>query len=765
TVNHPSSLERRYWSLAILLVFLAAAARSPAAIPTLTVQDQRLILANGFVYLEFDQAHPSIDVIRADFSGQGGYGPNLVATNLSAGTGIVLETVDADGRVHRASEAASTITYQVLQQDAAGIRLRIRGLQDRKGQPVAMSTWTLSLPTNSRNFTLTARTVISHSQPVKAVEIGIHLNQWFMNGLFQRGAMQYVHSGDRIFFTTNRLHAFYTMDNHNGSVAVVPRRIPDSTGWAMRSDGDGGGVGLDAISASHYPTKDQWSTVDWKSAPSVQPSDGAVFQTRLDIYPNNYAFPVFSVPANDPMRFRDLRTLYTAIYGSAAGVLGSFKYDGSAYPTLAAPQRPYGDMYTFFDPDAWSTVTTLSFSGDPYLQDQARRIVELSAAHMRHGQIPHHFIAGQPTYIAISKATQTGPNIFWTLAAIDYATGTGNEAWLREHYPQLKAATDWVLGFYDPNRKLLKVGGPLFIDVFIRQGYTLDSNALLLHLLPLMASVARFCGDTAGAERYARLADAIKQGLNAGLWNGRDHYVTQRNPDWSIRDMVDYDGNYAAIAFGATTDPHRIAAIYRRLDGGPHTHPGNRGTWVSEKYYGPTNCYGGNTGDSATAMARIWWLDLDSRYVTGDLTNFYRYFEPIQNDLLQHTWLTERYNAQGQSIRAPCYHEYPEITAMILREMIYGINVKINRVRIKPFGPHRYHYQVGDLDVSYSPNRVRLHVPGHNDRTYEIYGLRPHTTYAISTGQTTTTNPDGTAVFEAPVGRTITLSSSAMSAP
>ena len=101
-------------------------------------------------------------------------------------------------------------------------------------------------------------------------------------------------------------------------------------------------------------------------------------------------------------------------------------------------------------------------------------------------------------------------------------------------------------------------------------------------------------------------------------------------------------------------------------------------------------------------MARIWWLDLASRYVTGDLAGFQRYFAPVQNDLFAHTWLTERYNDQGQLIRAPYYHEYPEITAMILREMIYGIDIKISRVRIKPFGLSSYHYQVGQLDVTYS---------------------------------------------------------------
>lgn len=727
-----------------------------AANPIFKVEDHRLIMDNGYVHLEFNQRHPSIDIAEADFFGQGHYSGNLLATNPASGAGIVLETFDSSGAVHRSSDVRSSITYKILRQDDKGLSVRIEGIRDRKFRPEATGTWTLTLPANSRKFTFLAQTTILRPRPVKAIEIGIYANQWFMNGLFQKGVVQYVNCSDKTFFTSNPLETFYTMDNRRGSIAVVPDASAAPNAWAMCSCSTNGGVGLLAVLAGSCRTPEQWRPSGWNSAPTLNPAGGATFETSLDIFPNNYSFPDFAVATDNPMSFRDLRTFYTSIYGSAAGVLGSFMHDGSAYPTLATPKYPYGNLFTFFDPDSWSTVNTLSFSGNPYLQEEARRIVELAASHISHGQVPHHFIDGTPTYIAISKATQTGPNIFWVLAAIDYATATGNESWLREHYPQMKAATDWVLDCYDPDRKLVKVGGPLFIDVFIRRGYTLDSNAMLLHLLPEMSAVAQFCGDSSEAERYTRLAAEIKDGLNTGLWNGDDHYITQRNADWSARDMVDYDGNYAAVAFGAA-DKEQAVAILRRLDGGPHTHPENRGTWTSEKYYGPQDCFGGNTGDSATAMARIWWLDLASRRATGDVKNFYKYFKPIQDDLLQHTWLTERYNAQGQSIRAPYYHEYPEITAMVLREMVDGIDIKINRVQIKPFGIHSFQYQMGDLIVSYNQNRVSLRIPGQSERTYRICGLFSNTRYTLSTGDVIVTDQDGTATFKALTGVTITL--------
>lgn len=751
-----SSCILRCSFLSLFTIVAAAAAPAHAASPAFTIGDHRLIMDNGYVHLEFNERRGSVDVLEADYSGQGHYGGNLLATNRTTGAGIVLETVDANGVIHRACDAHSPITWRVLRRDTVETTICIEGIQDRKYRPSVRSTWTLTLPATGREFMVATRTTIVRSRPLKSLGINAHFHQWFMNGFFKRGVVQYVSSGDRTFFTMDPLKTFYTMDNRHGSVSVMPETSAGPVGWAMESCDSNSDVGLEDVLIGGYSTTNQWQKQDWKTAQDVSPAAGTVFETSMKIYPNNYAFPVFTVPPKDPMPLRDLRTFYTAIYGSAAGVLGSFEHDGSAYPTLATPKRSYGPLYTFFDPDSWATVNALSFSGDPYLQDQARRIVELAGAHIKNGQVPHHFDDGTPTYIAISKATQTGPNIFWVLAAIDYVDATGDESWLREHYAELKAATDWVLDSYDPKRKLVNVGGPLFIDVFIRRGYTLDSNAMLLHLLPEMSAVAEFCGNQTDAARYTRLAASIKEGLNAGLWNGHDHYITQRNPDWSPRDMVDYDGNYAAVAFGAANSG-QAAAIFRRLDSGPHTHPDDRGTWTSEKYYGPQDCFGRNTGDSATAMARIWWLDLDARYVTGDKTGFYKYFCPIQNDLFAHTWLTERYNAQGKSIRAPYYHEYPEITAMILREMIYGIDIKINRIRIKPFGLRSYHYKMGDLDVSYGQDSVSLHVPGHSQRTYCIYGLHPETRYVVSTGQIILTDGDGIASFQAPTGVRITI--------
>ena len=84
-----------------------------------------------------------------------------------------------------------------------------------------------------------------------------------------------------------------------------------------------------------------------------------------------------------------------------------------------------------------------------------------------------------------------------------------------------------------------------------------------------------------------QLADSIATAMNAHLWSG-DHYVTQMNPDGSIRDFVDYDSNLIATAAGVPS-ASQAALLLSRVDGGRCTH--GRATFVSEKYYGPPLTY------------------------------------------------------------------------------------------------------------------------------------------------------------------------------
>ncbi|MCW2952570.1 MAG: hypothetical protein JWQ48_1740 [Conexibacter sp.] len=494
------------------------------------------------------------------------------------------------------------------------------------------------------------------------------------------------------------------------------------------------------------------------TAAPVDVHAGDRWSVHSRITPNDFDFPAATVPADVDLPFDDLRALLTGVYGTAVGVLDTYALPGEASPTLAAPARGYDPGRNFYDPDTFMIDSALLYSGDPYLERQARETIEKSGAAIRpDGQIPHHFNGTDPTYVAISGATQTGPNIFWISAALRYAETTGDVSWLRGQMPTIERAMNFLTDRYDPWVQLVSAPGPLWIDVFVRENYTSDTNAYMVHLLRQVADVEDQLSESAlGARRRAMAAD-VAQGMNEHLWAG-DHYITQLNPDGTTRDFVDYDANLLAVAFGVTS-PDQATKVLARVDGG--TCGSGRPTSVSERYYGPADTYGGNTGDSATAMARIGWADGLARRAAGDRAAFTtKILQPLQSDLLEHTFLTERYDCAGNPIRTPYYHEYPEVVAMLLREVAYGIDVGLGTVDIDPFTRERFRYHLGSVDVAYSRDRVVMRLPGTGQSAYAVHGLDPNASYrvAVRGGDRHRPSPHlrtdaaGVARFGAPVG-------------
>ena len=113
---------------------------------------------------------------------------------------------------------------------------------------------------------------------------------------------------------------------------------------------------------------------------------------------------------------------------------------GQAASEMLQPLRTaYHDVYTFYDPDCFFAGSALCHSAYPGFIAEAASLVETSQRFSRPtGQIPHHFVAadvatdptGQLPHVAqnltvvfdaISGATQTGPNTFWTKSALQYA--------------------------------------------------------------------------------------------------------------------------------------------------------------------------------------------------------------------------------------------------------------------------------------------------------------------------------------------------------
>jgi len=251
-----------------------------------------------------------------------------------------------------------------------------------------------------------------------------------------------------------------------------------------------------------------------------------------------------------------------------------------------------------------------------------------------------------------------------------------------------------------------------------------------------LAEAEEFFGNSTKAEQFRTLAGNLVDAINLHLWSKteNDHYITNLNADGSIRDFVDYDANTLAVAFGVAT-PNRASALLKRVDGGKCTHAG-RATYVSEIYYNASNCFIGNTGDSAVTMGRIAWGDGVARYRVGDTKTFYNaIFNPLLNDLLRNTWLNERYTCQGTPAHSAYFHEYPEMLFMLMHEVIFGVNIGLNSVRISPFpenpGPTNYTYGVGSFYIAYSQDLVILIVPGSSSKNITIEQLHPSTNYDI----------------------------------
>ena len=256
--------------------------------------------------------------------------------------------------------------------------------------------------------------------------------------------------------------------------------------------------------------------------------------------------------------------------------------------------------------------------------------------------IPHHLVQDKPTYLALSGATQTGPNTFWTLSALAYARNTGNLTWLRNYMPTLRAAAGYCFQLIDPIKALLKAPGSLMIDVFIRDNFTSDSNAMVVGFLNEFAEAEDALGNTTGAAALRQLSTRVAAAVNSNLWAderaGADHYITQLNPDGSTRDFVDYDANLIAIAHGVA-NASRAERIFERIDRGRCSAASGGGPqFVSEVWYGPSDTTHGNVSDSRCSGV----CGLHARAHHGALSS------------LQVTWATRgaRWRASPSSMRA-----------------------------------------------------------------------------------------------------------------
>jgi len=580
---------------------------------------------------------------------------------------------------------------------------------------------------------LVEATVRVHRPTHLAAVVKIPLLHAFGVVMYEAGVVQQLAGAGKACWVASNspLVAAYSMSRDAGSVAITPAdgRVRTIAGWDAADDR----FTVSAVLAGELAGKVN-EVVDgvWDSALSLNPiavNTGTVLTLRLLVSPSDLPYPSLGVDAVDLPDPKDAAAHRTSLWGTQIGTLGTLELGGSCYPTLSDPVRTYGTLHTFFDPDACSVVTALAYSGVEYLQQQARHIVERSVTGIRlDGLVPHHFDRDKPKYVAMSGSPQPGPNLFLLEAAINVACATGDIAWLETVWDRgLRSAVEWFLGQFDPERGLFCVTGALWVDVFRRAGYTLDTNAMAVRTLGRVAEVATTFGDPL-AERLLETQAAVVAAMPS-LWaDSGDHFVTSRTEDWSgFEDFLDTE-NYLAIATGAAT-PEQAKRIVGLFDASPLTHPRDRGTYVSLIRYEEEDCYLGNTGDSDIAMARHWWADMLARRAMRDRDGFWRHFEPVRSDLLELVWMTERYSQEGKMVRASSYHEYPGVIDQLIREGVHGLSISLGSVEISPMAHDSFAARWGNVSLSYSRDAVQLQLADSLERRITVSGMHAGAQY------------------------------------
>eukprot|EP00048_Salpingoeca_helianthica_P022441 m.18288 g.18288 ORF g.18288 m.18288 type:complete len:773 (-) comp7326_c0_seq2:38-2356(-) len=725
--------------LSLLLTVWGTAWAKPHPV-SLDVTASDVVLSNGYVRAVFSRDRPAIYSLQADFYGNGDFGGNVLAS-----PGIVLEREDGNGQVHSSSNGAAPggVGVAVVQNTSVLVTVVLSSIVDDAANWAVNDTWTLSLSVHSRALEFDTQGRVTRTVLAMAVRHALYWQPQSVYALFDRGVVQMMNapaSGD-FFGSTDTLSRVYALGG-NHSIDILRERGASAGTVVVLSSESGAPYwgGLHVVLAGAYDRLDRWD-IGWKGQRVVSIAAGTTWQTRASMAPNNFDFPVNGLTTAANMDPLDLRALLAGVYASPVGCLCT--YDNlvekgmrvaQIAPSIHHPVTAYGNTYNYFDPDNWIGLTAMMYSGDFYLIEQARLVLERSGSFLLpSGQLPHHFEGVKPTYIALSGATQTGPNLFWTLTCLRYVKESGDTAWLQSYMPKLRQSLSFLLSLRTPTG-LLSCPGSLMIDVFIREHLTSDTNAMMVGLLIEFADAELFLGNTTGAGRLQAIASDITSAMNALLWNEEqnDHFVTQRNPDNTTRDFVDYDANLIAVANGVTS-PDRSRAILKRIDGGRCTH--GRATFVSELYYGPKDCFNGNVGDSWCSMARIGLFDAYARRRVGDQATFDDVIlNPLRGDVLQYTWLRERYYCDGtqELNRTQYYFEYPAFVAMAIREVRYGINIRLTEISIAPFGPTVFSYHVGAVNVDYSDASVVFSLPGQDTKLVVITGMRPNATYTLN---------------------------------
>ena len=492
--------------------------------PLCSITESVLLFANPHLRATFDRTSPGITSLSSSWAGHDVFTEALAKP-------VQLEREDSDGTTYSSSDGAPVggLKVTVNANTSTICNVSIAGIVDHAASPLVSEIWTVSLASTSRRLTLHIAGRTLRDGTVRSVRHGLYWRAKSINALFDRGVVQMKNAAplSDFFGSRDAVSRIYALGGGTGMDATFATAHNVTSVILSSSSGRPYWSGVQRVRIGDYGQLGVWDG-GWRGKPLQHAALGMSWSDEIALAPNDKNFPP---PPDDEVGMTqlsgdDLEAIHTASYGSAVGCLCTYDNEvvtgqrvAQVATTIARPDRGYAGTYNYFDPDNYLTMSALIYSGDPYLLQQARLVIERSGAFLLpNGQLPHHFVGAKPTYSALSGATQTGPNTFWTLSALSYARNAGDLAWLRAYMPTLRRAASFCFDLIDPSTSLLRAPGPLMIDVFLRSNYTADSNAMIVGFLGEFAEAEAALGNATGAATLRDVAMRVSHAMNLRLW-------------------------------------------------------------------------------------------------------------------------------------------------------------------------------------------------------------------------------------------------------
>jgi glycogen debranching enzyme len=164
----------------------------------------------------------------------------------------------------------------------------------------------------------------------------------------------------------------------------------------------------------------------------------------------------------------------------------------------------------------------------------------------------------RPKYITAHNTISLDGNALLVIAALNYVTRSGDEAFAHLHWMALKRAIAWLESYaLEADGLLHQAPFTDWADSIAREGRVLYTNVIYWKALADLAAAAPHYGQPEDPAGFAAKAGQLKHAINTHFWReDLGYYVTSH-----IFDNLSSSGNLLAIAWGLTTSDQAHAIL------------------------------------------------------------------------------------------------------------------------------------------------------------------------------------------------------------